>query len=214
MLTKPIQIALVDDHRLFRSGIAALIDSFGGYNILFEAAHGQELIRSIDSGMVPDIILLDINMPVMDGISTAQWLRKYHPSIRIIILSMFEDAEKVLLMVRAGVKGYLLKDAEPDEFERALIKVSEGDLFYPDFVTRHLLNNFNIDKEAQVQLNPREIEFLRLTSTELTYKEIADTMNISVRTVDSFRDHLFEKLQIKSRVGLVLYSIKNKLIDL
>jgi DNA-binding NarL/FixJ family response regulator len=214
MLTKPIQIALVDDHRLFRSGIAALIDSFGGYNILFEAAHGQELIRSIDSGLVPDIILLDINMPVMDGISTAQWLRKYHPSIRIIILSMFEDAEKVLLMVRAGVKGYLLKDAEPDEFERALVKVSEGDLFYPDFVTRHLLNNFNIDKEAQVQLNPREIEFLRLTSTELTYKEIADTMNISVRTVDSFRDHLFEKLQIKSRVGLVLYSIKNKLIDL
>ncbi|QEC76855.1 response regulator [Mucilaginibacter ginsenosidivorax] len=214
MLTKPIQIALVDDHRLFRSGIAALIDSFGGYNILFEATHGQELIGSISAGLVPDIILLDINMPVMDGISTAQWLRKYHPSIRIIILSMFEDAEKVLLMVRAGVKGYLLKDAEPDEFERALIKVSEGDLFYPDFVTRHLLNNFNIDKEAQVQLNPREIEFLRLTSTELTYKEIADTMNISVRTVDSFRDHLFEKLQIKSRVGLVLYSIKNKLIDL
>jgi DNA-binding NarL/FixJ family response regulator len=214
MLTKPIQIALVDDHRLFRSGIAALIDSFGGYSILFEATHGQELIESIATGLVPDIILLDINMPVMDGISTAQWLRRYHPSVRIIILSMFEDAEKVLLMVRAGVKGYLLKDAEPDEFERALSKVSEGELFYPDFVTRHLLNNFNIDKEAQVQLNPREIEFLRLTSTELTYKEIADTMNISVRTVDSFRDHLFEKLQIKSRVGLVLYSIKNKLIDL
>jgi DNA-binding NarL/FixJ family response regulator len=214
MLTKPIQIALVDDHRLFRSGIAALIDSFGGYNVLFEAAHGQELIESIATGLVPDILLLDINMPVMDGISTAQWLRRYHPSVRIIILSMFEDAEKVLLMVRAGVKGYLLKDAEPDEFERALSKVSEGELFYPDFVTRHLLNNFNIDKEAQVQLNPREIEFLRLTSTELTYKEIADTMNISVRTVDSFRDHLFEKLQIKSRVGLVLYSIKNKLIDL
>lgn len=214
MLTKPIQIALVDDHRLFRSGIAALIDSFGGYNVLFEAAHGQELMESIATGLVPDIILLDINMPVMDGISTAQWLRRYHPSVRIIILSMFEDAEKVLLMVRAGVKGYLLKDAEPDEFERALSKVSEGELFYPDFVTRHLLNNFNIDKEAQVQLNPREIEFLRLTSTELTYKEIADTMNISVRTVDSFRDHLFEKLQIKSRVGLVLYSIKNKLIDL
>jgi len=215
MLTKPIQIALVDDHRLFRSGIAALIDSFGGYSILFEATHGQELIRSISAGLVPDIILLDINMPVMGGISTAQWLHKYHPSIRIIILSMFEDAEKVLLMVRAGVKGYLLKDAEPDEFERALSKVSEGELFYPDFVTRHLVNNFNIDKEAQqVQLTPREILFLRLTSTELTYKQIADTMNVSVRTVDSFRDLLFEKLQIRSRIGLVLYSIKNKLIDL
>jgi DNA-binding NarL/FixJ family response regulator len=214
MLTEPIQIALVDDHRLFRSGIAALIDSFNNYNILFEAAHGKELIDNITAGLIPDIILLDINMPVMDGISTAQWLRKFHPSIRVIILSMFEDAEKVLSMVRAGVKGYLLKDAEPEEFEKALSKVVEGDLYYPDFVTKHLLNNFNIDKAAEVKLNPREIEFLRLTSTELTYKEIADTMCISVRTVDSYRDQLFEKLQIKSRVGLVLYSIKNKLIDL
>lgn len=214
MLTEPIQIALVDDHRLFRSGMAALIDSFGGYSILFEAANGKELIDNITEGIIPDIILLDINMPVMDGTSTAQWLKKHHPSIRVIILSMFEDAEKVLSMVMAGVKGYLLKDAEPDEFERALSKVSEGELFYPDFVTKHLLNNFNIDKAAQVKLNPREIEFLRLTSTELTYKEIADTMCISVRTVDSYRDQLFEKLQIKSRVGLVLYSIKNKLVDL
>ncbi|MDN3581933.1 response regulator transcription factor [Mucilaginibacter flavus] len=214
MLTEPIQIALVDDHRLFRSGMAALIESFGNYNILFEAAHGKELIDNITAGHIPDIILLDINMPVMDGISTAQWLRKFHPSIRVIILSMFEDAEKVLSMVKAGVKGYLLKDAEPHEFEKALIKVVEGDLYYPDFVTRHLLHNFNSDKAAQVKLNPREIEFLRLTSTELTYKEIADTMCISVRTVDSYRDQLFEKLQIKSRVGLVLYSIKNKLIEL
>jgi DNA-binding NarL/FixJ family response regulator len=214
MLTEPIQIALVDDHRLFRSGMAALIGSFSGYNILFEAAHGKELINNITEGHIPHIVLLDINMPVMDGISTAQWLKKYHPSIRVIILSMFEDAEKVLTMVRAGVKGYLLKDAEPDEFERALTKVVEGDLYYPDFVTKHLLNNFNSDKAAQVKLNPREIEFLRLTSTELTYKEIADTMCISVRTVDSYRDQLFEKLQIKSRVGLVLYSIKNKLVDL
>ena len=214
MLTEPIQIALVDDHRLFRSGMAALIGSFNGYNILFEAAHGKELIDNIAGGHIPDIVLLDINMPVMDGISTAQWLKKYHPSIRVIILSMFEDAEKVLTMVRAGVKGYLLKDSEPDEFERALTKVVEGDLYYPDFVTKHLLHNFNSDKAAQVKLNPREIEFLRLTSTELTYKEIADTMCISVRTVDSYRDQLFEKLQIKSRVGLVLYSIKNKLVDL
>ncbi|MCS3734995.1 response regulator transcription factor [Mucilaginibacter dorajii] len=214
MLTEPIQIALVDDHRLFRSGMSALIESFGNYNILFEAAHGKELIDNITTGHIPDIILLDINMPVMDGISTAQWLRKFHPSIKVIILSMFEDAEKVLSMVKAGVKGYLLKDAEPHEFEKALIKVVEGDLYYPDFVTRHLLNNFNADKAAQVKLNPREIEFLRLTSTELTYKEIADTMCISVRTVDSYRDQLFEKLQIKSRVGLVLYSIKNKLIEL
>jgi DNA-binding NarL/FixJ family response regulator len=214
MPTEPIQIALVDDHRLFRSGIASLIAGFNRYDILFEAGNGKELIEKITAGFIPDIILLDINMPVMDGIASAQWLKKFHPSIKTIILSMFEDAEKVLTMVKMGVKGYLLKDAEPHEFENALIKVAAGDMYYPDFVTRHLLNNFNEDKSAQIKLNPREIEFLRLTSTELTYKEIADTMCISVRTVDSYRDQLFEKLQIKSRVGLVLYSIKNKLIDL
>ncbi len=214
MLTKPIQIALVDDHRLFRSGMAALIDSFSGYNILFEASHGKELINKITEGNVPHIILLDINMPVMNGVSTAQWLKKFHPSIRVIILSMFEDAEKVLSMVRAGVKGYLLKDAEPEEFEKALSKVAAGSLYFPDFVNRHLLNSVNIDKDDDVKLTEKEIEFLRLSGTELTYKEIAEAMCISIRTVDSYRDILFEKLQIKSRVGLVLYSIKNGLIDL
>ncbi|QTE35162.1 response regulator transcription factor [Mucilaginibacter sp. P19] len=213
MLKEPIQIALVDDHKLFRSGMAALVSNFKRYNILFEAANGQELIDTISKGIVPDIILLDISMPVMDGVEAAQVLRAKYPGVRVIILSMFEDAEKVLLMVKMGVKGYLLKDSEPYEVEEALLKVSQGELYYPEFVTRHLITNFN-SKLENIKLNPREIEFLRLTGTELTYKEIAETMNISVRTVDSYRDQLFEKLQIKSRVGLVLYSIKNKLIEL
>jgi DNA-binding NarL/FixJ family response regulator len=193
--------------------MAALVTNFKRYNILFEAANGQELLNTINSGTVPDIILLDISMPVMDGVEAAQILRAKHPNVRIIILSMFEDADKVLLMVKMGVKGYLLKDSEPHEVEDALLKVSQGELYYPEFVTRHLITNFN-SKLENIKLNPREIEFLRLTGTELTYKEIAETMNISVRTVDSYRDQLFEKLQIKSRVGLVLYSIKNKLIEL
>lgn len=193
--------------------MAALVSNFKRYNILFEAANGQELIDTISKGIVPDIILLDISMPVMDGVEAAQVLRAKYPGVRVIILSMFEDAEKVLLMVKMGVKGYLLKDSEPYEVEEALLKVSQGELYYPEFVTRHLITNFN-SKLENIKLNPREIEFLRLTGTELTYKEIAETMNISVRTVDSYRDQLFEKLQIKSRVGLVLYSIKNKLIEL
>jgi len=193
--------------------MAALVTNFKRYNILFEAANGQELIDTISKGIVPDIILLDISMPVMDGVEAAQVLRAKHPGVRIIILSMFEDAEKVLIMVKMGVKGYLLKDSEPHEVEDALLKVAQGELYYPEFVTRHLITNFN-SKLENIKLNPREIEFLRLTGTELTYKEIAETMNISVRTVDSYRDQLFEKLQIKSRVGLVLYSIKNKLIEL
>ncbi|RVU01428.1 response regulator transcription factor [Mucilaginibacter limnophilus] len=213
MLTEPIKIALVDDHRLFRSGIVSLISNFKGYSILFEASDGEDLIRKISPKNKPDIILLDINMPGMDGISTAQWLRNNYPEVCVIVLSMFEDAEKVLAMVRIGVKGYLLKDAEPQEFENALKRVAGGEVYYPEFVTRHLINSFN-ESTPDIKLNGRELEFLRLAGTELTYKEIADQMCVSARTVDGYRDQLFEKLQIKSRVGLVLYAIKNKMIEL
>jgi DNA-binding NarL/FixJ family response regulator len=208
-----ILIALVDDHRLFRSGIASLINNFNGYHILFEAANGEELIRRISPKFKPDIILLDINMPVMDGAITAKWIRNNYPDIFIIVLSMYDDAEKVLAMLKLGVKGYLLKDAEPIEFEQALQKVSAGEVYYPDFVTRLLLDSMNHPIDHN-KLNIREIEFLKLASTELTYKEIADQMSISVRTVDGYRDTLFEKLNVKSRVGLVLYAVKNKLINL
>jgi DNA-binding NarL/FixJ family response regulator len=209
----PITIALVDDHRLFRSGIVQLINNFHQYSVLFEAGDGEDMMRKITPKVKPDIILLDINMPKMDGISTAKWLKHNHPDIKIIVLSMFEDAEKVLTMIRLGVKGYLLKDAEPAEFKDALAKVANDDIYYPGFVTRHLVENINIDFTL-IKLNRREVEFLKLCATELTYKEIATRMSLSTRTVDGYRDTLFEKLQIKSRIGLVLYAIKNKLIEM
>ena len=208
-----IQIALVDDHRLFRSGIASLINNFNGCHVLFEAANGEELTRKISPKFKPHIILLDINMPVMNGTTTAQWLKKAYPEISIIVLSMFDDAERVLAMLRLGVKGYLLKDSEPFEFELALRKVSQGEVYYPEFVTRLLVDSINVPVDPN-RLNIREIEFLKLASTELTYKEIADHMSVSTRTIDGYRDTLFEKLQVKSRIGLVLFAVKNKLIDL
>ena len=210
---KIIQIALVDDHRLFRSGIASLINNFIGYTVIFEAANGDEMISKIKPDFRPDIILLDINMPGMNGINTARWLKTAHPEIQIIVLSMFDDAEKVLAMLKLGVRGYLLKDSEPIEFEQALQKVSHGEVYYPEFVTRLLVDSINNPVDFD-KLNTREVEFLKLVATELTYKEIADQMRVSVRTVDGYRDQLFEKLHVKSRVGLVLYAIKNKLIDL
>ncbi|CAM3856698.1 response regulator transcription factor [Mucilaginibacter galii] len=211
MLTEAIQIVLVDDHRLFRSGIAALIDSIPGYKIMYEASNGLELSQKINPQTKPDIILLDINMPHMNGIETAQWLKTNYPDIKVIVLSMLEDADKVMTMLRLGVKGYLLKDAEPHEFEEALKKVSNHEVYFPAFVTRHLVSNVN--RPEAVKLNNRETDFLKLAATELTYKEIADKMCVSARTVDGYRDQLFDKLHIKSRVGLVLYAIKQKLIE-
>jgi DNA-binding NarL/FixJ family response regulator len=209
----PIEIALVDDHRLFRSGIASLINEFEGYHVLFEASNGEEFINKISARFAPNIVLLDISMPVMDGTATAQWLSKTYPQISVIVLSMFDDPEKVLAMLRVGVKGYLLKDAEPLEFKQALDKVSNGEVYYPDFVTRLLVDSINQPLDHD-KLNFKEIEFLKLVGLELTYKEIANKMRLSVRTVDGYRDALFEKLKVKSRVGLVLYAVKHKLIDL
>jgi DNA-binding NarL/FixJ family response regulator len=207
------KIALIDSHRLFRSGVAAIVQKLGGYNVIFESANGEELISNIQLGHKPDIILLDINIPVLNGINTAAWLRGAHPEIKVIVLSIVDEPEKVLAMLKLGIKGYILKEAEPHEFEQALRKVSHNEVYFPEFVSRYLLNAIDHPAENN-KLNSREIEFLRYASTEMTYKEIANEMHVSVRTVDGYRDQLFEKLHVKSRVGLVLYAIKNKLTDL
>lgn len=206
-------VALVDDHRLFRSGIASMINAFPGYKVLFEASNGKDLIAKINKRFLPKIILLDVNMPEMDGIETARWLQEHYPEINIIILSMFDDSYKVVSLISIGIKGYILKDAEPDEFKKALDVVAASGVYYPAFVTRHLVKNLN-PANSEILLSCRETEFLKFACTELTYKEIADKMSVSVRTIDGYRDQLFEKLNVKNRVGLVIYAIKNKVVQL
>lgn len=208
-----IQVALVDDHRLFRSGIASLVNNFAGYHVLFEASNGKDLISRINKKVIPDIILLDLNMPEMGGLEAAQWLRINYPEIHIIVLTMYDDSEKVLSMVGLGIKGYILKDAEAAEFKKSLDLVASSGVYFPPFVTQHLVKRFSREKE-KIVLNSRETEFIKLAGSEMTYKEIANKMCISARTVDGYRDQLFEKLNVKNRIGLVLYGIRNKIIEI
>jgi len=211
-----IDIAIVDDHNLFRSGIKSLIEHFKEYNILFEASNGQEFINKLSESPSPSVLLLDLSMPVMDGVATAKWLYENAPGIKTIILSMAEDEKTVLTLLKLGIKGYLLKDSEPEDFRAALETVSSGKYYYPQFVTEHMMkqlqnNSSETSVSKKLELNQREIEFLKFIATELTYKEIADEMSVSVRTIDNYRDSLFEKLSVKSRVGLALYAVKNNL---
>lgn len=215
---RTISIALVDDHVLLRNGLASLVRGFG-YTILFEADDGIDLQRKIDPDALPDLVLMDINMPRMDGFDSCRWLAQHHPSVRVVALSMYDDETAVIRMIRAGARGYILKDAEPLALAAALRAVVETGFHYSDLLTGKIMHAvLQIDQHGDAQapvkaLTKKEIEFLKLAATDKTYKEIADEMGLSPRTVDGYRDDLFDKLQVKSRVGLVIFAIKNRIVQ-
>jgi DNA-binding NarL/FixJ family response regulator len=211
-------IVLTDDHVLLRNGLAALVKNLG-HQVLFEANNGKDLIEKLQPGNIPDIVLLDINMPEMDGYETAQWLKKNHRAVKVLALSMYDNEYAIIRMLKSGAKGYILKDSDPEELRSAIEALMTKGFHYSDQVSGKLMHALNkMDREENglrtlVQLNDKEAEFLKHTCTELTYKEIADIMFLSPRTIDGYRDALFEKLDVKTRVGLVMYAIKNGLVS-
>ncbi len=213
-------VVLVDDHVLLRNGLASLIESFGNYKVLFEANNGKAFIEKLNPKALPELVLMDINMPEMDGYETCLWLKNNYPDIKVLALSMYDNENAVIRMFKAGAKGYILKDCEPAELRAALKAVITKGFYYSEMVTGKLIHTINTLDENNsqakniIKLNDREITFLKLACTELTYKEIADKMFVSPRTIDGYRDDLFEKLNIKTRVGLVMYAIKNGIITL
>jgi two-component system, NarL family, invasion response regulator UvrY len=213
-------VVLVDDHVLLRNGLANLIRSFGEYAVLFEARDGTDLIRQLKPCYLPELVLLDINMPEMDGYDTALWLKRNFPEIKILALSMYDTNNSIIRMLKNGAKGYILKDISPAELKIALHSVIHKGFYYSEMVTGKLIHTINsLDEPEQAMhhflgLNDRETTFLKLVCTELTYKEIADQMCLSPRTIDGYRDSLFEKLKVKTRVGLVLYAIRNGIVHI
>jgi len=210
------RIALVDDHSLLRNGLCSLIDSFDDYKVVLEADNGRQFIDLVQSGIEPDIVLLDITMPVMNGYETAEWIRANKPSIRILVLSMMDNDAAIIRMLRCGAKGFMLKDSKPATFRQALNSIRDSGFYINDLVSGkmlHFVNNIDQKQQSSTEnsthLTDREIEFLKHACSEKTYKEIADNMDISPRTVDGYRDALFEKLGVTTRVGLVIYAIKN-----
>jgi DNA-binding NarL/FixJ family response regulator len=211
-------ITLVDDHILVREGLASLINSFPNYKVLFESDNGKQLVDNLTKEALPDIILMDITMPEMDGYSTANWLKIHHPELRVIALTVMDDELAIIRMLKCGAKGYLLKNCRPEELKQALNAVITKGYYFNDMVSSRLISSINKMGEVQYgkkikgDLSEREREFLRHLCTDKTYKEIADIMCVSPRTVDSYRDNLLEKLNAKSRIGLVLYAIKHNLM--
>ena len=215
MKTEIKSIALVDDHVLLRNGLAGMLKE-SGYPVLFEADNGKEFTEKIKTGMEPNIVLLDINMPVMDGYATAAWIKTNYPEIKVLALSMYDDEEAIIKMLKNGARGYILKDSHPSELKAAIESLASKGFYYSEMVTGRLMRTIMDEngKAGEDGLSERESEFLKLAATEMTYKEIAEQMHLSPRTIDGYRDALFEKLSIKSRVGLVLYAIKNGIVKI
>lgn len=211
-------IAIVDDHLLIAKALTGIIDTFDEYQVLYEVGNGKELQEKMMlERNIPDIVLLDVSMPVMDGFETAVWLKKTHPAVEVMALSMQDDDDTLIKMIKCGAQGYLHKNVHPLELKNALDTLLAKGFCYPDWATNCILHNMRTDEHAgtgkAIKLSERETDFLRHACTELTYKEIGEKMFVSPRTVESYRDALFEKLGLKTRVGLVMYAIKNGLVQ-
>jgi DNA-binding NarL/FixJ family response regulator len=210
------KVALVDDHALLRSGLANVINSFNDYKVVIEADNGRQFIDMLGKNNIPEIVLLDITMPEMDGFATAQWIKNNNPEIKVIVLSMMDDDNAIIKMLQYGARGYILKDSKPDVLKTALREVTSKGFFFNELVSGKLVHIISKGEELQkiqsVNISDKEIQFLKWCCTEKSYKEIADVMKISTRAVETLRSNLFEKLETLSRVGLVMYAIRNGIV--
>ena len=210
-------IILADDHILLRDALAKLINSFPQFSVIAVSANGREVIKTIEDGKVPDIVVLDLNMPIVDGFETAAWLKANHPQIKILILTMYDSEIALIRLLQVGVRGFLKKDIHPLELKDALLAVSDNGYYYSHQTTGKLGSLFgkNTDTKATLEksiLSDVEITFMKYACSEMTYKEIALKMNLTPRIIDNYRDSLFDKLDVKSRVGLAIYAVKNGVV--
>lgn len=216
-IEKIYQVALADDHVLLRNALASLIDSFDGFKVIYQTGNGSELIEIIKPSNLPDILLLDLNMPEMDGFDTAHWFKDHFPQVHVLMLTMYDSEATLIRLLQAGVKGFLKKDVHPSELKFAMKSVLQNGYYYSHNTTGKLVNLFRHQNEAEIQKNyleDQEVSFLKLAASDMTYKEIALEIGLNPRAVDNIRDHLFEKLEVKSRVGLAMFAIRNGLVRL
>ncbi|WP_417886149.1 response regulator [Zunongwangia sp.] len=205
-------IVIVDDHILFGQSLKEVINTYKEYEVLHLFKNGKELQDFLKKKLiVPDIVLLDVRMPILDGVATMEWLKSNFPSLKVLALTMASDENTLLKMLSYGCRGYLLKNIDLETLKIALDDVDKKGYYYNTLDVKENKENFKSDKS---QLSNREKEFLKYVCTDLTYKEIANKMHLSPKTIDGYRESLFNKLNVKSRQGLAVYSVKHKFYDI
>ncbi|MBL7770529.1 MAG: response regulator transcription factor [Flavipsychrobacter sp.] len=213
-----IKVAIADDHKIFRKGVILSLRPFTNIKFVQEAENGNELIEGLAES-APDVILMDLRMPVKDGIETTKYIAKTYPNIHIVVLTMFEDERFVSHLMEIGANGYLLKSADPSEIRRAIMEVFEKGYYLNNFVNRILLKKSHAKQKvipslsSEITLTDRERDVIKYICMEFTASEIAQKMEVSPRTVEAIKDRLMEKFGTKNTAGLVFYAVKNNLID-
>lgn len=205
-------IVIIDDHILIAQALSSIISNFLQFEVLYTCENGLDFQEKIKTKPVPDIVLLDISMPLMDGFETAKWIKDTYPDILVMALSMQEDEQSLIKMIKNGSKGYMLKNVHPLELENALNGLVKDGQFFPEWAASKVFTSIRentIDAHSKLKISDREKEFLKYTVTEMTYKEISEKMFCSPRTIENYRDSLFEKLELKTRVGLAVFALKN-----
>ena len=213
---KSNSVAVVDDHTLMRNGLVELVNTFDGYQVLFQAGTYEELVDEINTGKIPDIILLDINMPGKNGYDVSLWLKDNYPEIKICALSMHDNEIAIIRMLKNGVQGYLLKACQPNELKLAMDSILTRGYHHSELITGHLLHSVQQrgpENHKSPELTQKDIAFLKYACTEMGYKEIGKKMFLSHRTIEGYSNRLCEKLNVSSRIGLVLYAIKNGIVQ-
>jgi DNA-binding NarL/FixJ family response regulator len=209
-----IKIGIVDDHQLFLKSLALMLQSFNNYDVVIEASNGKNLQEKIEEKKsIPEIMLIDVNMPVMDGIVTATWLKTNYPEIKLVALSQNDGERAIISMLKAGCCAYLLKDTHPDELERALNEIYTKGFYNGDASNINFRRFLQMEKDL-ISMTEKEKKFLQLACSDMTYREIAVILHVSERTVEGYRESLFQKFNVQSRLGLVLEAIRRELTTL
>lgn len=213
-----IKYIIADDHSIFRQGLRYALADDPTLKFAGEAENGRKLLELVRK-QLPDVVLLDLKMPEMDGMETTKMLHSIHPEVKILMLTSFDDEHLILHLLELGINGYLIKNSEPDEIKRAIHAVYENDYYFNHLVSNTMLraitqkNMAALKHKDPVKLNDRETEVLKLICEELTTPEIAAKICLSPRTVEGIRTSLIEKTGVKNIAGLVLYALKNGIVS-
>jgi DNA-binding NarL/FixJ family response regulator len=210
-----IRVLIADDHNLFRAGVRGLLRSFGGIDVIGEASDGNDALAQA-AALKPDVLLMDVGMPGLNGIEATARVRAVTPATRVVILSMHTGEEHVLRALKAGATGYLLKDAQPDELERAVRQVARGEPYLSPAVSKYVVETYangGGGRTALDRLTSRQREVLQLIAEGYTTKAIAARLMVSVKTVETHRAQLMERLEIRDVAGLVRFALRRGLVD-